>query len=153
MPVWEGDLTLGLTATYLTALQTGATTLDGVVISPTKDRLGNLNFATVAFAAPKLRADFSANYSMGPHNFRLGVDYVSAVKDERPGIQYGENGEAWITADFTYRVVLKNDWTVTATVENIFDRDPPPAQEELGYDPRLGNPLGRTFEIGVRKRF
>jgi len=153
MPFWNGDLTLGLDATYLTKLETGATTLDGVTIVPTKDRLGHLNFATVAFAAPKLRANFSANYAMGPHNFRLGVDYVSKVNDERPGVQYGENGEAWITADFTYRLVLKDDWTFTATVQNIFDRDPPPAQEELGYDPRLGDPLGRTFEIGVKKTF
>lgn len=153
MPAWNGDLTLGLEATYLTKLETGATTLDGVTIAPTKDRLGHLNFATVAFAAPKLRANFSANYAMGPHNFRLGVNYVEAVTDERPGVQYGENGQDWITADFTYRLMLKNDWTITATVQNIFDRDPPPAQEELGYDPRLGDPLGRTFEIGVKKTF
>jgi outer membrane receptor protein involved in Fe transport len=153
LPAWNGDLTLGLNATYLTKLDTGATVLDGVVIAPVKHRLGHLNFATVAAAAPRIRADFSANYALGNHNFRLGVDYVSAVNDERPGIQYGENGQAWITADFTYRFVWRKDWTFTATVENIFDRDPPPAQEELGYDPRLGNPLGRTFEIGVKKVF
>jgi hypothetical protein len=38
-------------------------------------------------------------------------------------------------------------------VANIFDHDPPAAQEELGYDPRLGNPLGRTYEIGIKKNF
>ncbi len=41
----------------------------------------------------------------------------------------------------------------TATVANIFDRDPPKAQEEFGYDPWTANPLGRTFEIGVKKAF
>jgi outer membrane receptor for ferrienterochelin and colicin len=153
LPVWKGDLTLGLTATYLTALRTGPTTLDGVVISTSKDRLGNLNFATVAAAAPKLRADFSANYALGRQNFRLGVDYISAVKDERPGIQYGENGEDFVTVDFTYRILFENDVALTATVGNLFDRDPPPAQEELGYDPRVGDPLGRTFEIGLKKTF
>jgi outer membrane receptor protein involved in Fe transport len=68
-------------------------------------------------------------------------------------VQYGEEGEAWITADATYRFELGDDLALTATVANIFDRDPPPAQEEFGYDPWTGNPLGRTFEIGVKKSF
>lgn len=42
---------------------------------------------------------------------------------------------------------------LTATVANMFDRDPPPAQEEFGYDPWTGNPLGRTIEVGVKKAF
>ena len=153
LPVGPGDLSFDLTATYLTKLITGPTSIDGVTISAAKNRLGHLNFATVAAAAPKVRANLAANYAMGPHNFRLGINYNSAVKDERAGTQYGENGEKWITADFTYRVEMAYDTTLTATVVNIFDRDPPPAQEELGYDPRLGDPLGRTFEIGLRKKF
>jgi iron complex outermembrane recepter protein len=153
MPFWQGDLTLGLTATRVTELRTGPTSLDGVVISTGDDRLGTLNFATVASAAPEWRANFSANYALENQNFRLGINYASAVTDERPGIQYGENGEDWIVVDFTYRIQLQNDLAITATVGNLLDRDPPPAQEELGYDPRLGNPLGRTFEIGIRKTF
>lgn len=153
LPLGPGDLALNLTATRVTKLTTGPTSLDGVVVSTGDDRLGTLNFATFANAAPKLRANFSANYHLDRQNFRLGVNYVSAVTDERPGIQYGENGRAWITADFTYRVELRDDFVLTATVANIFDRDPPPAQEELGYDPWMGNPLGRTVEVGVKKTF
>lgn len=68
-------------------------------------------------------------------------------------MQYGESGEDWITTDVTYRFELSDDTTLTATVANLFDRDPPPAQEEFGYDPWTANPLGRTFEIGIRKSF
>jgi len=153
LPIWNGDLTLGLTATKVTELRTGPTSLDGVVVSTGDDRLGTLNFATVAAAAPELRANFSANYALGRQNFRLGVGYVSAVTDERAGIQYGESGEEWIAVDLTYRFELNDNTSFTASVGNLFDRDPPPAQEELGYDPRLGNALGRTFEIGVRHSF
>lgn len=59
----------------------------------------------------------------------------------------------WVTADFTYRIELNGDMALTATVANMFDRDPPPAQEEFSYDPWTRNPLGRTFEIGVKKSF
>jgi iron complex outermembrane receptor protein len=153
MPFGPGDLRLSLTATQVTELITGPTSLDGVVVSTGDDRLGFLNFATVASAAPEWRTNFSANYSMERHNFRLGVNYVSAVVDERAGIQYGEEGEEWLTYDFTYLFDITDSLRLTASVNNISDEDPPPAQEELGYDPRLGNPLGRTFELGIKKTF
>jgi outer membrane receptor protein involved in Fe transport len=153
LPVGPGALDVNFTATRVTELRTGATTLDGVTISTGDDRLGTLNFATFAQAAPKLRANLGVNYGLGRQNFRLGVNYVSAVVDERAGVQYGEEGKAWVTTDFTYRLQLGDSMALTATVANIFDRDPPPAQEEFGYDPWTGNPLGRTFELGVKKAF
>ncbi len=153
LPLGPGNLDVNLTATRVTELKTGATNLDGVTISTGDDRLGTLNFATFAQAAPKWRANLGVNYGLGRQNFRLGVNFVSAVKDERAGVQYGEDGEDWITTDFTYRLELPGDMALTATVANIFDRDPPPAQEEFGYDPWTGNPLGRTFEIGFKKTF
>lgn len=153
LPVGPGDLDVNLTATRVTKLETGPTTLDGVTISTGDDRLGTLNFATFAQAAPKWRANLGINYGLGRQNFRLGVNFVSAVKDERAGVQYGEDGENWVTTDFTYRLELDGDLALTATVANMFDRDPPPAQEEFGYDPWTGNPLGRTFEVGIKKTF
>ena len=153
MPVGPGDLSLGLNATKITELKTGRTLLDGVVVSTGDDRLGNLNFATFAQAAPEWRANFDANYRFDRHNMRVGVNFVSAVKDERPGVQYGENGEDFITVDLTYRFEFNEGLALSATVANAFDRDPPPAQEEFGYDPWTANPLGRTAEIGLRMTF
>jgi outer membrane receptor protein involved in Fe transport len=153
LPMGPGELTLNLTATNITKLETGPTSLDGVVISTGDDRLGTLNFATIAQAAPEWRANFSVNYRMDDHNFRLGLNYTSAVTDERAGVQYGENGEDWLSTDFTYVFNLTDSTRLTANVQNIFDKDPPPVQEELGYDPRLGNPLGRTIEVGVTQKF
>ncbi|HOZ27674.1 MAG TPA: TonB-dependent receptor [Hyphomonadaceae bacterium] len=153
LPFGPGDLAIDLAATKVTELKTGPTSLDGVVVSTGDDRLGSLNFATFALAAPEWRANLSANYRFDRHNIRLGVNYVSAVHDERAGKQYGEDGEDWVTADATYRFQFSDDLALTATIANIFDRDPPAAQEELGYDPFMGNPLGRTIELGVKKAF
>ncbi len=55
--------------------------------------------------------------------------------------------------DFTYLFQVTEDLRLTATVGNILDKDPPYSRQELGYDPRQGNPLSRTFEIGVKKTF
>ncbi len=153
MPIWRGTFSADLTATKITELKTGPTQLDGVTVSTGDDRLGYLNFATFGQSAPEWRANLGLNYNQDRHNLRLGVNYVSAVEDERPGVQYGEFGEEWVTADVTYRFELSEDTVFTATVANIFDRDPPPAQEEFGYDPWTANPLGRTIEVGVKKTF
>jgi hypothetical protein len=40
-----------------------------------------------------------------------------------------------------------------SSIVNIGDRKPPFARQELSYDPLVGSPLGRTFEIGVKKTF
>jgi len=120
---------------------------------------------------------------MAQHNFRLGANYVSGVDDERgpttpggyfPGTStcttvivgaacpagvpfiattWGIKGKDWLSFDFTYLFELTETMRLTATVSNITDKDPPQSRQELGYDPRIGNPLGRTFEIGLKKTF
>ncbi len=92
---------------------------------------------------------------MDRQNFRLGVNYISAVEDERPAslVIYGKKGKDWITGDFTWRYEWSDDLMLTATIENILDTEPPHAQNEMGYDPWIANPLGRTFQLGARFAF
>lgn len=179
-PIFNGDLSFNLTATKITKFEFTETTLDGYILDPGADRLGYLNFATIANAVSEWRGNLSANYSTGIHNFRMNVGYVGGVKDDRfynadgsvvgaaaltpSGFQtgtttplgptyYGINGDDWVTYDFHYTVDLPWETTMTASVVNFTDEDPPQSRQELGYDPRIGNPLGRTFELGLRKAF
>ncbi len=110
-----------------------------MVVTTGDDRLGTLNFATFALAAPNGAPTSAPTTDMNRHNLRVGVNYVSAVRDERAGVQYGENGEEWVTLDATYRFEVTDDLSLTGTIANILDKDPPRAQEELGYDPFMGN--------------
>jgi len=154
LPFGPGDLNFDVTATRVLEQTTSARTLDGIVVAPEDDRLGNLNFSTVGVPVPEWRVNAFTSYRMDQHTARFQVNYISAVTDERTGVQYGENGEDWITADLFYLFDVTDDLRLSASVVNIFDRDPPPAQVELGYDPRAGgNALGRTFEIGIKKTF
>lgn len=150
LPAWGGELTLALNGTWVTQLKTGATVLDGVQVTPASNRLGKLNFQTFATSGPRTRANASANYAIDEHNFRLGVNFASAVTDDRAGTQLDEHGKNWITADFTYRFEYAENVSLTLTVQNILDRDPPLVQEEFGYDPFIADPLGRTIEIGIK---
>ena len=181
MPAFAGDLDFSLNLTKVNEFEYTETTLDGYTIDPGADRLGYLNFATVANAISEWRGNVSANYRQGDHNFRLQAFYIKGVRDDRyfdnngdvvgpaaltpNGLQtgsteaygpsyYGVFGENWLTFDFHYTLDLL-DWdaSLTASVVNIADEMPPASRQEMGYDPRIGNPLGRTFELSVNKRF
>ena len=100
---------------------------------------------------------------------RLTARYFSSLEDERgtvvpvgliPGTNTpfseavpGEKVSSSLTFDATYIYDLSEKLRLSATVANIFDKDPPYIRNEFGYDPRLGNPLGRTIEVGVKYRF
>jgi hypothetical protein len=38
-------------------------------------------------------------------------------------------------------------------VQNVLDEDPSDAPSQYNYDYTNGNPLGRVFEVAVKKRF
>jgi outer membrane receptor protein involved in Fe transport len=153
MPFGPGDLSVGVTATQVTELVDTDVTLDGFLLLAGVNRKGELNFAGAAVAAPEWSANGFASYRVDNHVFRLGANWRSAVFDERLGVQYGENGEDPIYIDFNWLFDVTENLRVSASVENIFDRDPPKHQIEYGYDARLGNALGRTIEIGAKMVF
>lgn len=170
MPFMQGELRFGLNATKLEKFKFTETVMDGVVIKPAENRLGKLNFATVGSAAAEWRTNFHVNYARDIHNFRLVFNYVSGVDDYRyinsdgslnEGLltvdgqvsTFGVRGDHWLVADFHYNLELPGNSTLRFSINNLADEEPPASRQELGYDPRIGNPLMRTFELGFQKRF
>ena len=45
------------------------------------------------------------------------------------------------------------DATLQAGIENFTNEDPSPARLEVGYNPFIGNPLGRIYRLGARVHF
>jgi iron complex outermembrane receptor protein len=50
-----------------------------------------------------------------------------------------------------------SDWTLSAGIKNLFDRDPPFSNQtqnfQVGYDPSYADPHGRLYWAGVRYAF
>jgi iron complex outermembrane receptor protein len=65
----------------------------------------------------------------------------------------GQKVPATYNTDISYNLTLPWDTTLTVTVQNLFDTDPEFARALINYDAFTGSPLGRTFRIGVRKRW
>ena len=131
-------------------------TLNGVVLTEGYDAVGFANFARSAPAIPELKGNIFANYSRDSWNFRYQMEYIQGVEDGRANIIFGKNGEDYIQHDlhaFWETPLEFADVSISASIENITDEDPAPAQLELSYNPFVGNALGRTFSIGAKVRY
>lgn len=177
--VMGGDVSVGASFSRLVKYDIGEFELNGVFVSAAYSALGFTNYDRFPGTVSKLRAASYAEYSRGDHNLRFDLTYVGGATDNRgpTTVQTGSSAncnvanaqagtatncqlttlglkvKAFYTLDATYRIQLPWDTTVTASVFNIFDRDPSAARLEAGYDPFIGNPYGRSFKLGVRKKF
>jgi iron complex outermembrane recepter protein len=73
----------------------------------------------------------------------------NAVAANTRGLEIG----SYTTVDLAYVLQLPADSTFSASVTNLTDKDPPFSRLELSYDPTVVSPLGRTVEVGFRKKF
>ncbi|WP_296595283.1 TonB-dependent receptor [Phenylobacterium sp.] len=156
----DGDLTVGVDGAYVSKYERGALrTVDGITIAPAVDRAGKAELLSAFYSQPRWKGNLFLNYNLGPHNFRATLRYVGAMRDlnhdsdtATAGVQPAKI-KAWTPIDLVYRVDLPWETTLTATVQNLFDKDPPFAYSPFNYDYEHGSPLGRVLQINVRKRF
>ncbi len=171
-------VSVGVDGTLLNAYKRGAATLPedrSVVFAAPIDRaglhdLGGGDF----FSYPKLRANGFINVKGDNWNFRYQLLYREGTTNVgpkclgdasaglTPDCRYnystgayqsvGKTDDYW-QHDVTVSVNLPWDTVVTGSIQNILDTDPPFAESFYNYDLTNGNPLGRVFKLGVKKKF
>ncbi|MET0273999.1 MAG: TonB-dependent receptor [Phenylobacterium sp.] len=162
--MFGGNFRMGLSATYTIEYKIDDFTVEGVVVEKAFDAAGYLNYQLSATSLPELKGSVFAEYSTGPHNLRLTVNYIDSYIDQRTSIYApnpasgainpngGKIDDTWL-AELDYRVFLPWDTTVALSIDNLFDSDPSFARLDLNYDPFTGNALGRTYKLSVKKKF
>ena len=162
--LWGGDLRVGLSASYTLDYKVDPFTVGGVMVEKAFDAVGYLNYQLTATSLPQLKGSVYTEYSHGPHNLRWTVNFIDSYIDQRTSIlapnpvngAIQANGtkidDSWIS-ELDYRVLLPWDVTVNVSIDNLFDVDPSFARLDLNYDPFTGNSLGRTYKLGVKKKF
>jgi iron complex outermembrane receptor protein len=167
--VLGGDVAIGGNATYIRKYSVGATQVEGITVEKPFNAVGLLNYQTTVVPIPKWKGDVFVEWNMGPHNLRVSVNYIGSYTDQRTApfaanaykdttgagvtIAAGKKIDAQILTNLAYRVFLPWDTTATLAITNVFDKDPSYARLDLGYDPFTGDPLGRTYKFGLRKKF
>jgi iron complex outermembrane receptor protein len=152
--VYGGNLRAGISASYTIEYKIDDFTVEGVVVESAYDAAGLLNYQLAATSLPQWKGSGYVEYSTGPHNLRFTLNYIDSYTDQRTAITGpGKTiDETWL-AEIDYRVLLPWDTTLTVSIDNLFDEDPSFARLDLNYDPFTGSTLGRTYKIGVRKKF
>ena len=171
--VMGGTLGLGMTASYILEYKVADFVLNGVLVASAFEADGNANYDRSVQTIPKLRGSAYINFSWDIHNIRLTVNHTSGVKDNQPDtfvpiasgcnntvsnpacqlVTFGNRVESFTTFDFTYQLTLDSGTDISFSVFNIGDQAPSAARLEASYDPYIGNPIGRSFKIGITQNF
>ncbi|MDG6080266.1 TonB-dependent receptor [Erythrobacter litoralis] len=160
-------LTVGTAFTYILNLDVDDFVVNGVTVVDAYDATGFLNADRSQNSTPELKLNAFLNANIGGLNARYVFRYASGLTDERyenPAFAatpfgqsfYGEEIDEFTQHDLTllYDLPFDNlDVQLQGSVENIFDQDPPGTRQVLGYDPFVGNPLGRVFRVGIKADF
>jgi len=132
-----------------------AFSLNGTVLTPAVDGLGFANYSRDGDLVSEWRGNASLNYNIDERNIRYVTRYIQGVKDDRFLGTANEQIDDFITQNLCYQYTLPwdEDFVLSLSVENLTDEDPPFTVQQYSYDPFIGNALGRTYEIGIRKTF
>jgi iron complex outermembrane receptor protein len=166
--VLGGTLVVGTAGTWIHKYETDTLKINGVTYEQGFDGVGFLNQGTTLYALPEWRAQGYLDFSFGKHNLRWTANFVDQYRDQRDGIN--RNGrvdgniftalspegrviDSTILHNVTFRTELPWNTTLLATIDNVFDQDPEFVRLEINYDPLTGQPLGRTFKLGIRTSF
>ena len=150
-----GDWTASFTGTNVLEYEIAAFELNGVTLSPEVDGLGFSNYSRDGDIVSEWRTNTTLNYAFGDHNLRYVYRFIQGVKDDRFLGTPFEEIDDFATHNIYYQYTLPWDENFTATlaIDNVTDEEPPFTQQQYSYDPFIGNALGRTIKIGVRKEF
>jgi len=159
--VMGGDLLVGTDATYTLEYERDAAIVAGVVIQQANDFVGTRGASGIgAGTLPELRGAAYIDYSttwLAAQGVRITARYIDGVTDVRAGLATattnGVNIDDFLTYDLVYRLSLPAKTTLTASVINLTDEDPPFARLDLSYDPFIANPYGRYFKVLLNKQF
>lgn len=151
--VLGGALTLGVVGNRTLSFKFDPFTVAGLAVAGF-DAVGRLNAGTLAYTLPQNKASAWVNYKRGPVNLRWSARYNSDYIDQRQATTaIGYQIAATTLHDFAAVVELPRNLSLTLSVNNIFDKDPPLVRLAEGYDAMTSDPLGRNYRIGLRMRF
>ncbi|MCA3747441.1 TonB-dependent receptor [Phenylobacterium sp.] len=162
-------VTFGGDMSYVLEYKVDALVIDGVQIAAPFDAVGRFNrTAGYIRPMPQWKANVFIDYARDQHNLRWVARYITDYKDERgdlpsaaagniflaaPVLDRGRTIDSSLQQDLHYRWKGDNDLTITASVIDLFDEGAPFARFETNFDPYTGRAFGRTFKVGVSKKF
>lgn len=148
----------------------GAELLAGIASGklPADVTVGGLGELLELDGRPKWRLSGSINWESGPVDVGLYGQYIGKVWDtsvvrdvlivsDDPNANYYPVKDQFVT-NLSFSYTIKNKTALNGTrlrlaINNLFDKDPPLADETYGFYSELHTARGRVFQIELRKKF
>jgi outer membrane receptor protein involved in Fe transport len=148
----------------------GQVLLDAVASGqlPPEVRIEGLGELLEIEGRPKWRFSGSVNWESGPFDVALFANYVgevwnTSVSRDVPIVSNDPNANFYRVGDFltfntSISYTIESDNALDGTrlrfgVNNLFDKDPPLADDTYGFLSALHSPRGRVFRVELRKPF
>ena len=152
----DGELSWGADLTHVTKYDVGPLAFRGLELTPALDAAGYLNDPVDGAVppVPQWKARASVGYRTGPVGLFGYLNGVSGYKDRarHAGTAYADI-DAFVTVDATLIwQVRRTGLTVSLSVFNLFDEDPPLIASDHFFDGMTHNPKGRRIKLGLRYR-
>ena len=145
-----GELTLGLEGSYTFEYKSDDfVTGDGFILAPGDDFVGRLNEGTPFQPKPELKASFIAKWSNQAHRVTYAARYIDGMEDANSPVPALDNIDDHLTHDIHYINNMFDDVTLSLSVLNFTDEDPPQVANDLNYDPYNHSGYGRLIKLGV----
>jgi iron complex outermembrane recepter protein len=169
-----GDIRLRFNAARLesfvqSAGADGQELLDGIAagVLPPEVVVGGLGELLEIEGRPKWRFSGSVNWGMGPVDVGLFAQYVGKVYDtsvsrdlpitsDDPNINFFRVDDFLtfnLNVTYSFEKGALDGTRIRLGVNNLFDEDPPLADEDLGFFSALHSARGRVFRVELRKTF
>lgn len=148
----------------------GQTLLDAVAEGalPPEVRVEGLGELLELDGRPKWRLSGSVNWANGPVGISVFANYIgevwnTSVARDVPVVSDDPNANFWrvddmLTINTAFTFDIDSDGPLDGTrlrvgVNNLFDKDPPLADETYGFLSQLHSPRGRVVRFEIRKNF
>lgn len=145
------NVALGYTDKFKVQSLPGAKTYDYV------GTIGTAVESGAGTAHPKWKSVTSATYTWGPASLGLRWRYIEAMENSAKVVtptSTSRGVKAYHAFDLNSRVKLPWETDLRFGINNLFNKAPPQVGDTEGnYDPQNYDVLGRSFYLGVRKRF
>ena len=145
-----GELVLGGEGTYTLEYDSeDFRTRDGLFLAAGGDLRGQLNEPTPLLPMPGMQGNLFAKWRTQGHRVNYAMRYITSYEDSIPGIPSLANIDSQLTHDIHYVNNMFDQWTLSLSMINMTDEDPPLVSNDLGYDGFTHNPFGRMIKLGV----
>lgn len=131
--------------------------LPGAAVYDYAGTIGTGVESTAGTAHPKWKSVTSANYTWGPASLGVRWRWIEAMENSARVVSPTSTSrgvKAYNAFDLNGRVELPWDASLRFGVNNLLDKAPPQVGDTEGnYDPQNYDVLGRSYYVGLRKRF